>query len=56
MKLKLRRGEGEEGVTRGANELGRVYACFINSIIPFGSMVFGVKMDKSVWILILYTV
>lgn len=54
MKLKLRRGE--EDVTRGANEFGRVYACFINSIILFGSMVFGVKMDKSVWILILYTI
>lgn len=43
-------------MTRGANELGRVYACFINSITLFGSMVFGVKIDKSVWILILYTV
>lgn len=56
MKLKLRRGEREEDVTRGANELGRVYACFINSITLFGSMVFGVKIHKSVWILILYTV
>lgn len=49
VKLKLRRGD------RKTNELervlmcirkwdDRVYACFINLIILFGSMVFGVKM------------